>query len=322
MLPVRTYSDEFDCYVIFFGDSPHSQHINGSTVASVERTRLDHNAVAPAAHSLTMELDTPLHAPSTLHRYQLHIAHARVLPDPQRILSWEWLRHQVYTINWTNLALVFAVVALTRSIQGTLDSQKSENAQAQAALQKMDADISVARAAVADLERGNELLENYRNITVYAQRLRTAELMIQQLQWQVGNVTSIDQPHLVGDAVSGMGTSFVQPWSAATDGLRPPRFWIDRQTVHLEGHATATDPCTGMCTIFQLPVGYRPLSLEVAGLPPRIFLVYADLPHMILVDAAGYVYADYQSAWSKVFTSTQHTALDNIVLDGISFSVA
>ena len=42
---------------------------------------------------------------------------------------------------------------------------------------------------------------------------------------------------------------------------------------------------------------------------------------MLYIDAAGFVYADYQSAWAQV-TGFPHTALDNIVLDGVSFSVA
>jgi hypothetical protein len=68
-----------------------------------------------------MELDAPLRDEHP--GYNLHIANARVLPDPQKLWSREWLMHQLYTINWTNMALILTVVGVSWHINGQLGEQ-------------------------------------------------------------------------------------------------------------------------------------------------------------------------------------------------------
>jgi hypothetical protein len=126
-----------------------------------------------------MELHEPLAGP-----YDLRIAHARVIPDPQRVCSWEWLRHQLYTINWTNVALILTVVAVSAHINAQLNEQRVEMSKTNEALDKLrtlQAEVQLTQSwivpALQRLETFNATLEwavrsGLPNLTQTAQQLQ------------------------------------------------------------------------------------------------------------------------------------------------------
>lgn len=99
--------------------------------------------------------------------YNLHIGHARVLPDPQRICSWEWLRHQIYTINWTNIALIITVLALSSNIHAQLQLQQDSNVRTRDQIAELQQLLIEARADVAMLHADAETARSF-NVTLRA----------------------------------------------------------------------------------------------------------------------------------------------------------
>ncbi len=96
--------------------------------------------------------------------------------------KWEWLKLQLLNINLTNLTLIFAVMALGISINHTLDSQRRENENAQLALTSLRAGLPAAQEAVEWIKNSSVLIGHFKNISIYAEQLQTAQNTIQQLQ--------------------------------------------------------------------------------------------------------------------------------------------
>ncbi len=108
-------------------------------------------------------MDIPLRADPERVRspYALQIKHARVIPDPERIFSWEWVRHQVNTINWTNLILLVTVAALSSNITTQLNQQRSTNDAAHEQLLDLYKQIDTARSLVVQLQADHDLVAQY-----------------------------------------------------------------------------------------------------------------------------------------------------------------
>jgi hypothetical protein len=105
------------------------------------------------SHGLSHDLSQPLDSVDP--GFELHIAHARILPDPKRICSWEWARHQLHTINWANLALIITVLALSSNIHAQLKQQEAANQHTASNVQTLQYALwearSVAESLAADL---------------------------------------------------------------------------------------------------------------------------------------------------------------------------
>jgi hypothetical protein len=131
-----------------------------------------------------MELQEPLGGP-----YDLRIAHARVIPDPQRVCSWEWLRHQLYTINWTNVALILTVVAVSAHINAQLNEQRVEMSKTNEALdtlRTLQAEVQLTQSwIVPALQRLQTFIATLEwavrsglpNLTQTAQQLQDMQLL-------------------------------------------------------------------------------------------------------------------------------------------------
>lgn len=81
---------------------------------------------------------------------------AEVIVPPRN--KTEWLKCQLLTINWTNLALIIAVIAISSSIQGQLDNQRAENLQAIRASNELATMLIPAQQAAAVLQSTATLL--------------------------------------------------------------------------------------------------------------------------------------------------------------------
>jgi hypothetical protein len=149
--------------------------------------------------------------------YDLRIQHARLIPDPQRIWSWEWLRHQIYTINWTNIALIITVIAVSSNIQSQLRQQEDANAttrdqivtlqqslsSANVLIDQLHADVAVARSFNASLQTAIAL--GYMNLTdrIVALDAKVARswLSVNGGATAAGSVVSLAPVEQVGQAV-------------------------------------------------------------------------------------------------------------------------
>lgn len=178
--------------------SPYGRLLSQSLVAASSQSRMDSNLEEPLHVQAEPQprVRCTCQASTGTSGYELHISNARVTPDPEKICSKEWLKHQAYTINWTNLALIFTVVGLSWTIQGTLNSQRHENAVALSALIELNKNMPVALDAVGWLKNGTDLLNRYHNVTAYATQLDEAQQEIAQLKQQVAKLSARSWLHL------------------------------------------------------------------------------------------------------------------------------
>lgn len=152
-----------------------------------------------------MNLAQPLHGGG----YDLHIGHARILPDPQRICSWEWVRHQLYTINWTNIALIITVLAVSTNIQAQLQLQQDSNvrtrdqianlqqllAEANVQVERLHADAETARSFNVTLRAAIDM--GFLNVTGDLVRLNQSVQLLSMRSWLRAELSATTATHMV-----------------------------------------------------------------------------------------------------------------------------
>jgi hypothetical protein len=175
---------------------------------------------------------------------------------------------------------------------------------------------STAAAAKADLLAINTSVTlNAANFITNILPLLSNDLLTVKIEQSVltgqiqllANQSYIDPLHIVGDPATGLATTWVNmlPYYDQTlyPGFRVPRFWVDRNIVHLEGMMKSSG-CNAPCVAFTLPPGYRPLDPENGG---RVFGIAA---------AGSFVQI---AIFSNGVVQLDGTATAQVCLDGISF---
>lgn len=71
----------------------------------------------------------------------------------------DWLRTQFLGINWTNLALLLTVIALSSSSQSAINRQNENNGQAAILEKKISDDITELKLILSELNKHNDVLE-------------------------------------------------------------------------------------------------------------------------------------------------------------------
>ena len=74
-----------------------------------------------------------------------------------------------------------------------------------------------------------------------------------------------DSFHIVGDVLSGLGTTFINSW--ITDSKGPLKFIKDQNgTVFIQGLIHLTGSANGGITVMQLPIEYRPIDKFISDM--------------------------------------------------------
>ena len=196
------------------------------------------------------------------------IGRASIIIEPRNLKA--WLTAQLLTINWTNVALIVTVIAISANINGQLNEQRVQYANAQDAIVELKAQLMSAGQVAQQLAGMQQQVVDFNRTLSYAVSLGfvniTGQLSDQSARLDMIATSfaapTFDDFHFVGNATNGLGTTFMNGW--ATDPLHPVRFWIDRNMVHLQGRATGQYGVG----LFYLPLGYR----------PREPLIYVTVP--------------------------------------------
>lgn len=272
------------------------------------------------------DLDAPLH-PAPV--FDLHIAHARVLPDPQKILSYEWLRHQIYTINWTNVALLIAVIAVSANINGQLDKQRAANETAQQQLEDLRTlsttlrDLIVpANEAAARLNASADVARSLNETLSYALSLGFANLTgeLRDLNDTLASVAAVGATQYVYPAAIAPAGSTVFNANWLVHDV-PVRFWKDRGIVRLDGWIQCGGDSCSSPLVLTLPPAYCPSGLD--GNPSN----YRAFPTSLFVGGSMIVVQVSINGQVTLASSAGSSGNTNIgssflVLDGIQFTAA
>jgi hypothetical protein len=233
----------------------------------------------------------------------LTVAKAEVVVTPRN--KREWLKLQLLNINLTNLTLIFAVLALSVSINHTLEAQKVENRNAAESLASLRSALQAAQPAVEWLKTNRDLIDRFQNVSYYAEQLKTAQDRIEQLSNTTEAFMSSFGPleqfpfpsSMVNSDAGPCGITPHTPWSAA---------FIERQGVVTYSFilfGLAEDTCTAGNFQISLP---RPCSASIMyqfGLVSNIMIKGGQFPNIaapVWICPAGSSRANLISDYSSV----------------------
>ena len=199
----------------------------------------------------------------------IHVGKASVIIEPRDFRAWAAM--QILTINWTNVALIVTVIAISTNINGQLNEQRVQYATAQDAIGNLRNQLTHADQLAMQLGAMQTQLLDFNRTLSYAISLGFGNLTNRLSALEAvpfGNLTNrlsvleaVPFVHVVSDPTSGLGTSFQNGWSPYTGGspTNPyaPAFTLKGGVVRLQGATTGGSVNTVM---FTLPDGYRPVK--------------------------------------------------------------
>lgn len=105
---------------------------------------------------------------------QLTISRAEIVLLPRT--KWEWAKQQLLTINWTNVALIVTVLAISARMNATAHQQQTQLDAANDSLTQMQSAIRAAQFTILQLNSSQQQLSDYQLALSNAESLGLSNL--------------------------------------------------------------------------------------------------------------------------------------------------